>query len=43
MEMDTVEQVMQRMVGAGFVDVRSRSVGGWQRGIIHTFHARRPL
>lgn len=42
MDMDSVEQVMQRMVDAGFEDVRTRSVGGWQRGIIHTFHGRRP-
>jgi ubiquinone/menaquinone biosynthesis C-methylase UbiE len=42
MDMDSVETVMQRMVDAGFEDVRSRSVRGWQRGIIHTFHGRRP-
>ena len=42
MDMDSVEQVMQRMVDAGFEDVRTRSVRGWQRGIIHTFHGRRP-
>jgi ubiquinone/menaquinone biosynthesis C-methylase UbiE len=43
MEMDSVEQVMQRLLDAGFEDVRTRSVRGWQRGIIHTVHARRPL
>jgi ubiquinone/menaquinone biosynthesis C-methylase UbiE len=43
MDMDSVEQVMQRMVDAGFQDVRSRSVRGWQHGIIHTFHGRRAL
>jgi ubiquinone/menaquinone biosynthesis C-methylase UbiE len=43
MDMDSVEQVMQRMIHAGFEDVRTRSVRGWQRGIIHTFHGRRPL
>ena len=42
MDMDSVELVMQRMVDAGFTDVRTRSVRGWQRGIIHTFHGRRP-
>ncbi len=42
MDMDTVETVMQRMLDAGFEDVRTRSVRGWQRGIIHTFHARKP-
>ena len=43
MDMDSVEQVMQRMIHAGLEDVRTRSVRGWQRGIIHTFHGRRPL
>lgn len=42
MDMDPVETVMQRFIDAGFVDVRTRSVQGWQRGIIHTFHGRRP-
>jgi ubiquinone/menaquinone biosynthesis C-methylase UbiE len=42
MDMDSVEIVMQRMLDAGFVDVRTRSVGGWQNGITHTFHGRRP-
>jgi ubiquinone/menaquinone biosynthesis C-methylase UbiE len=42
MDMDPVETVMQRMLDAGFEDVRTRSMGGWQRGIIHTFHARKP-
>lgn len=42
LDMDSVERVMDRMVAAGFEDVRSRSVPGWQRGIVHTFHGRRP-
>jgi ubiquinone/menaquinone biosynthesis C-methylase UbiE len=42
LDMDSVEQVMNQMVSAGFEDVRSRSVPGWQRGIVHTFHGRRP-
>ena len=42
MDMDSVETVMQRMLDAGFEDVRTRSVRGWQHGIIHTFHGRRP-
>jgi ubiquinone/menaquinone biosynthesis C-methylase UbiE len=42
MDMDSVEIVMERMVEAGFEEVWSRSVRGWQRGIIHTFHGRRP-
>ncbi|MDQ6715919.1 MAG: class I SAM-dependent methyltransferase [Actinomycetota bacterium] len=43
MEMDPVETVMERMLAAGFEQVRTRSVPGWQRGILHTFHARRPV
>ena len=42
MEMDSVETVMQRVADAGFEDVRTRSARGWQHGIIHTFHGRRP-
>ena len=42
MDMDSVEAVMQRMVDAGLEDVWTRSVRGWQRGIVHTFHGRRP-
>jgi ubiquinone/menaquinone biosynthesis C-methylase UbiE len=42
MDMDSVETVMQRMGDAGFEDVRTRSARGWQRGIVHTFHGRRP-
>lgn len=42
MDMDSVDVVMERMQRAGFVDVRTRSVHGWQHGIIHTFHAHRP-
>lgn len=43
MEMDSTDVLMSRLRAAGFDEVRSRSVGGWQRGIIHTFHARKPL
>ncbi|MBB2986809.1 class I SAM-dependent methyltransferase [Terracoccus luteus] len=43
LEMDSVQQLMGRLRDAGFEDVRSRSTRGWQRGIIHTFHGRRPL
>jgi ubiquinone/menaquinone biosynthesis C-methylase UbiE len=42
MDMDSVEDIVQRMVDAGFEEVWTRSVRGWQRGIIHTFHGRRP-
>jgi uncharacterized protein (TIGR00730 family) len=39
---DLWRETVQRMVDAGFEDVRTRSVRGWQNGIIHTFHGRRP-
>jgi ubiquinone/menaquinone biosynthesis C-methylase UbiE len=42
LDMDSVEQLEGRLRAAGFEDVRSRTFGGWQRGIIHTVHARRP-
>lgn len=42
MDMDSVEELERRLRAAGFEDVRSSTIGGWQRGIIHTFHARRP-
>lgn len=43
MEMDSTQRLIERLLVAGFEDVRSRTMGSWQRGIIHTFHARRPL
>lgn len=42
MEMDSTSRLMGRLQHAGFDDVRSRTVRGWQRNIIHTVHARRP-
>jgi ubiquinone/menaquinone biosynthesis C-methylase UbiE len=42
MEMDSTDRLMARLQQAGFDDVRSRTVRGWQRNIIHTVHARRP-
>jgi ubiquinone/menaquinone biosynthesis C-methylase UbiE len=42
MEMDSTDRLMGRLQRAGFEDVRSRTVRGWQRNIIHTVHARRP-
>lgn len=32
----------QRLARAGFVDVRTAPMDGWQRGIVHSFLARRP-
>ena len=43
MEMDSVPALRTRLRDAGFEQVHSRTIGGWQRGIIHTFHGRRPV
>ncbi|MDN5766211.1 MAG: class I SAM-dependent methyltransferase [Humibacillus sp.] len=42
MDMDSVPALRTRMRDAGFAQVRSCTIGGWQRGIIHTFHGKRP-
>ena len=39
---DSVERFTARLDAAGFADVEVRTVGGWQRGILHTVSARRP-
>ena len=39
---DSVQAFSDRLYGAGFVDVEVRTVPGWQRGILHTFRARKP-
>ncbi|HET9871370.1 MAG TPA: class I SAM-dependent methyltransferase [Propionibacteriaceae bacterium] len=39
---DSVSTFTDRLQAAGFVDVEVRTVPGWQRGILHTFRARRP-
>jgi ubiquinone/menaquinone biosynthesis C-methylase UbiE len=39
---DSVQTFVDRLHGAGFVDVEVRTVPGWQRGILHTFRARKP-
>ena len=41
-DMDATERLRSRMVAAGLTDVRSRTFGGWQRGVLHTFTGRRP-
>lgn len=41
-EFDTVDHFASRLTGAGFTDVAHRTAHGWQRGILHTFIARRP-
>jgi ubiquinone/menaquinone biosynthesis C-methylase UbiE len=39
---DSVQIFVDRLYGAGFVDVEVRTAPGWQRGILHTFRARKP-
>lgn len=39
---EAVGRFADRLVAAGFVDVSHRTATGWQRGILHTFIARRP-
>jgi ubiquinone/menaquinone biosynthesis C-methylase UbiE len=39
---DSIQTFVNRLYGAGFVDVEVRSAPGWQRGILHTFRARKP-
>ena len=41
-EFDTAPAFADRLVAAGFADVRFATVPGWQRGIEHTFLATRP-
>lgn len=41
-EFDSVAGFEARLRGAGFVDVRTLTMDGWQRGIVHTFVAQRP-
>lgn len=43
LEFDTVPRFVARLHRVGFVDVESRTVPGWQRGILHVIRARRPL
>ena len=40
---DSVPTFTDRLHRAGFVDVEVRTVSGWQRDILHTFRARRPV
>lgn len=35
-DFDSVSTICDRLLGAGLVDVRHRSYGGWQRGLVHT-------
>jgi len=40
-DFDSTHHFRSRMVACGFEGVRSRTVGGWQRGVLHTFVGRR--
>lgn len=39
---DSTGAFMDRLAATGFTDIAVRTVPGWQRGILHTFVARRP-
>src|SRR6185503_5208869 len=41
LDFDGVRAFEQRLARAGFSDVRSETMDGWQRGIVHSFLARR--
>lgn len=40
---DSVQTFVDRLYRAGYVDVEVRTAAGWQRGILHTFRARKPV
>lgn len=42
MEFDTPTDFMEQLRTAGFVDIATRSVPGWQHGILHLYMARKP-
>lgn len=42
LDFDTQEQLMERLVRAGYDDVRGRGVPGWQAGLVRVVHGRRP-
>lgn len=39
---DSTSRFADRLAEAGFTDVSARTARGWQRGILHTFAARKP-
>jgi len=43
LQFDSVDTFVDRLYDAGFVDVEVRTVPGWQRNILHTFRARKPV
>lgn len=40
---DSVPAFERRLLAAGFAQVRTLPMGGWQRGILHSFLAQRPV
>lgn len=42
LDFDGVHEFEARLERAGFVDVHTEEMDGWQRGIVHSFLARRP-
>lgn len=42
LDFDGIEAFEARLRAAGFEDVRTQPMDGWQRGIVHSFLARRP-
>lgn len=42
LEFDGVRAFEARLGRAGFTQVRTRPMDGWQRGVVHTFEGRRP-
>jgi ubiquinone/menaquinone biosynthesis C-methylase UbiE len=41
LEFDSVETLEGRLRAAGYEQVRTETMGGWQRGVVHSFLARR--
>ena len=41
-DFDSVDRFAHRLTRAGFKDIAHRTASGWQRGILHTFVARKP-
>jgi len=41
-EFDGVQAFERRLDRAGFVEIRTEPMDGWQRGVVHSFLARRP-
>lgn len=41
-DFDPVDRFAERLLAAGFTDVAHRTASGWQRGVLHTFVARKP-